>query len=404
MSYYLEDGTLQLSEPSVQNSGLQQGIFLHRHKVSKPNGGFVGPTDLRCGHDLVLYSRTYRINSLDEFTRRFYEMSGLDVGEETEVPRDPFSDRKLKEVEDDHKPLPADVIRAKTLVNVLCGGFELNRKVKQYLEKDGKILRFYCYWDDTSEDGFRHFFHLHYFLANDTVEIIEVFPETVSCASTRSVFLKRGLLRKEKLGPVLSDDDSPLVCLEDLTYGSVRISNREIQIYDCDPFTRNYIADNMGIDFTTRPLEKKEKTVLALPVPPPIGFGTEEDTLASCDRTRIVPRKLKLDPTKLEHSGVILRFEGIMSNPKSNDEGRQFIVGFYPSDSSIAVWEIPVRNSGIIGGKFAERGTKRSPASGRPYKLEDIGVGKQVTISGVEFSLLSADAFTTEWLNNRVHA
>ena len=30
--YYLEDGSVQLVEPREQNSGLQQGTLLHRHK------------------------------------------------------------------------------------------------------------------------------------------------------------------------------------------------------------------------------------------------------------------------------------------------------------------------------------------------------------------------------------
>lgn len=40
------------------------------------------------------------------------------------------------------------------------------------------------------------------------------------------------------------------------------------------------------------------------------------------------------------------------------DVGRQFIVQYFMADDTISVFEPPVRNSGILGGKFLERGIK----------------------------------------------
>jgi hypothetical protein len=37
--YYLEDDTLHILEPKVENSGIPQGVFLKRHKVKNPNTG-----------------------------------------------------------------------------------------------------------------------------------------------------------------------------------------------------------------------------------------------------------------------------------------------------------------------------------------------------------------------------
>jgi len=45
--------------------------------------------------------------------------------------------------------------------------------MKQFLEHDRKVLRFYCYWDDTeSMFGNLREMVLHYFLADDTMEIV----------------------------------------------------------------------------------------------------------------------------------------------------------------------------------------------------------------------------------------
>ena len=37
------------------------------------------------------------------------------------------------------------------------------------------------------------------------------------------------------------------------------------------------------------------------------------------------------------------------------DASRRFIISYYLSDDTVAVFEPPVRNSGVIGGKFLER-------------------------------------------------
>ena len=45
--YYLEDDSMHISEPKVENSGMVQGerkgaVFLKRHRAPKPEGGFFG--------------------------------------------------------------------------------------------------------------------------------------------------------------------------------------------------------------------------------------------------------------------------------------------------------------------------------------------------------------------------
>merc|ERR1719162_878204 len=50
--YYLEDGTIMISEPKVDNSGIPQGAFVKRHRIQRPQEfgeGFLQPQDLRLG-------------------------------------------------------------------------------------------------------------------------------------------------------------------------------------------------------------------------------------------------------------------------------------------------------------------------------------------------------------------
>ena len=47
---YLCDGSLEVHEPRVENSGLAQGVFLGRARVAKPDGtGPLTPSDLSVG-------------------------------------------------------------------------------------------------------------------------------------------------------------------------------------------------------------------------------------------------------------------------------------------------------------------------------------------------------------------
>lgn len=75
--------------------------------------------------------------------------------------------------------------------------YERRDTLKQFLDQDGKILRFYCHWDD-SENAFGEprELVLHYFLADDTIEILEVIPPN----SGRDAGTK--LLRRSKLPKV----------------------------------------------------------------------------------------------------------------------------------------------------------------------------------------------------------
>ena len=47
----------------------------------------------------------------------------------------------------------------------------------QFLEFDRQVLRFYGYWDDRqSLHGLLHDLEIHYYLADDTIEIKEIIP------------------------------------------------------------------------------------------------------------------------------------------------------------------------------------------------------------------------------------
>jgi hypothetical protein len=99
LHYFLADGTVEVQEPKIKNSGLSHGALVSRQRVvfescdedgepgksvgsptnltSTIAGGLAAPaessflkaTDLRCGKNLKAFGRVYRINAADHFTK-----------------------------------------------------------------------------------------------------------------------------------------------------------------------------------------------------------------------------------------------------------------------------------------------------------------------------------------------
>jgi len=90
--YYLEDDTIHILEPRVENSGIPQGIFMKRHKLPFPQDESIYYTwrDLNVACNLNVYKRIFRIVSCDEFTRKFYEIEGCPLNASESLPGDNF--------------------------------------------------------------------------------------------------------------------------------------------------------------------------------------------------------------------------------------------------------------------------------------------------------------------------
>ena len=68
--------------------------------------------------------------------------------------------------------------------------------LQQFLDYDRHVLRFFCQWDDSpSVFGDPRWLVLHYFLADDTVEVLETIPPN-SGRDAVPVFLRRAKLPK----------------------------------------------------------------------------------------------------------------------------------------------------------------------------------------------------------------
>jgi len=105
----------------------------------------------------------------------------------------------------------------------------------------------------------------------------------------------------------------------------------------------------------------------------------------------------------VDNDKVILRFTAKLNTTIPEDLERRFIISYFLADNTLSIYEPNKRNSGIVEGKFLER-SKYKNASGLRECIEptDFPIGGNVIINAYSFQVLSADAFTENWMKEHL--
>jgi len=291
-----------------------------------------------------------------------------------------------------------EINEGKEYNELALGGSRKNIKLQQYLENDRMVLAFKCYWDDPTPYGSRMYYILHYYLADDSVEMLENLARN-SGRDPYPVFWRRSPLHKnpqQSAAPGMLAPDPDIYKPEDFVVGqTVTVYGRDIMLYDCDHFTRDFFVKYMGVKQGSIEIKHPDQTHVTLSHPPHTGFGTEEDSLASC--LRLTPRVPYRDINKLMlDADKVLRFSGKMTNGRPEDVHRRFVIAIYLADDSVGVWELKQRNSGHAEGKFAQKSRKKNPETGQWFCAKDFAIGKTVEINSTPFILIGADLGTLQ--------
>ncbi|KAF0685337.1 Aste57867_22757 [Aphanomyces stellatus] len=432
--YYLEDDTIQIIEPKVENSGILQGNFVKRHRIPKPesdeggNMAFYTFDDINIGAQVTFYGRTFHIQTADPFTRRFLESHGICVGADQPTPVDAFTGTPFSQSDDERAATCHVEIRHAHMSRETGQDMDGNYGKKQYPMKefmeaslgkfarptdhrrrfnqhDRHVLRWFAVWDDTAKlYGTSHRYTIHFFLADNTVEIRESYERNSGCDPFPKLLNRSRLLKQPKFeGPfatalttVTPPPDDDFFSWEDLTVGStISIYNRNILLLDADASTREWYVEH-GIDIGP-PLVLPDKTIKRPPfVPPPYnGLGSEIDSLGSCYHLTPKPHRKSMEETD---NKIILRFSASMATTKPEDVLRRFVFSFMICDLSITIMEPPQRNSGIGGGKFIERGIHKHATRGTPLQKSDFYIGAKIQIVGQVFSLDNMDEYSAKYM------
>ncbi|XP_068158966.1 EF-hand domain-containing family member C2 [Drosophila tropicalis] len=424
--YYLEDGTLEIFEPKVENSGIVQGCVLHRQRVPKAppcDNEFMSMIDLNVDTTVMIFDRQYHITDCDQFTRDFLNRRGITVADPVPCPID-----------------PSESVRNRGAVRAYNPP-EKKHPFAQFLKYDRQILKFYAYWDDRTEFGDVRKLEVSYYLSDDTIEIKEAHVRN-SGRDGPSLFLKRGRLMREFEGMNLPGQNTPVTLLNvlgtnmrnvrycvdplntgnkevlyynerDLQIGTVlNVYGRAVVITDMDPFTKQYYRDRFGIDdFSTVPVPTRSDDCTEYRpgervLPPYNGWGSYEDSMGNC--LSVEPKPPRADFKKfIKFDRYVLRFGAKMLSTIKENCDRIFVISYYLSEDTIQIQEVAVRNSGFLGGEFMKRTRVELPgqekfSSKMPqyYMAHNFYINATMAIKDFIFHIVSADEYTLMYMEH----
>jgi len=239
INYFLDDDTIHIYEPKIENAGIPQGIFLKRHKLPYPDDPTKYYTwkDLNVAMNFNVYQRVFRIVDCDEFTRRFYSNEGLALNQSEGYPEDLFKHTRAMI---NFKQTPPDQAEMKNYIEVQLKGGRPNKALERFLDNDRKVLALNILWEDKSFDGGDKYFILNYYLSDQCIEVKEI-NTTNSGQYPFPMLLKKAKLSKAPIMthcPGMSLKEDQFYGPADLLCGNrINVYGRECLIYDCDEFT-----------------------------------------------------------------------------------------------------------------------------------------------------------------------
>lgn len=330
IKFFLEDNSIEILEPRVENSGQVQGKFLKRHPIVKPVVRITNDSqtelytlkDFYAGAELDIYHRVYVITDCDASTRKILEEFQLSFGEGLPLPQGVY----------DPQTRPGNSRAA-----LRNGGLPRSRK-NGFFEYDRKVLRFYGVWDSrTSLFGDLVHVKVHYTLADDMIEIVALPSRNSGRDPMRTLLKKSYVLKKIPPGspppspevirmstpatgaarnpPAMTATERPYH-FSDLRIGeTIEVAALSVQLLDADEFTRQFYAARGNPLGPPISLPEEVYPKVTTELPPYNGFGSEEDSLQTC-KSSLIPTAPMKDGVKAKlYQGLILRYKARMHNP-----------------------------------------------------------------------------------------
>lgn len=407
--YHLEDDSVEVVEDKTDNAGLPQGNLVKRHNIMVDGSTMMDLDYFHIGESVTIYGRTYHITGCNATTKKYLELeAGRDEISIEQHPSDLYVKNRAA-FQTRETGCDFTISRAKRrsgmkkYMEASLGATVDNSGRKDFLTYGKRVLRLYCEWTDSTMFGDKNFYILHYFMADGSIEILER-PQP---NSGRDPFPK--LMNRQKVHKTWRTDDAggrheevdpnDFVSWEDLVLGStINIYGRKLRLLGMDRSTRDFYEENgMPQASNAEPEEEREASTVVHRVPEYTGWGTQEDSLASCQS--LVPKapKTKFDIYGQRLSNRMFRAKGKF-DPDTvcyQDAGREFIFEYFEANDTLRVFEPPQRNSGIIGGKFLSRGRYVNGVSGDKIRWEMFKVGALIKLNSMSFIITAVSAPVT---------
>jgi hypothetical protein len=346
------------------------------------------------GTFLKVYGKMIKVCSCDKWTRNWMNKAGLTVPEDQSIPRNGAS-RALAELPDWNGKV---LFPLKTFMEASMGKHAHDSAAtKQFLEYDQDKLRFSLLWDNTdSLFGDMMDYSMSYFLGDDTVQIQQSRRANTGREQFPTLYKRDQLLKdwrnfldihEREVGSKYSDGE--IWTWRELRVGqTLNVFGREMRVTAVDPTTRDFFR-KQGIDLIPNERlagEKVERPVL--PTPAFNGYGDKFH--AGTEWKSLVPKQPKKDYNKIiSLDGHRIRMTASIISDNPDDKQRKFVITYFLHDDTLLVYEPPIRNSGIVGGKFLEKAKYEHESGARYISERDFESGQVTVINYFSFHIES---------------
>jgi len=413
LHYHCEDDSVAVVEHKQENSGVPQGNLIKRHCFEKEFGGNLMLEDLVAGDQtFTMYGKTFVICGCNGSTSRYLAQNNYPEVSQEGFPSDQFEDsrREFMQRETGKDPTVSRNAQKNPMKKHMEAslGNTVNNKGREDFEKfDRVVLRFEAIWDDSrSMYGEVKQYRVLYYLADGQAEILEVAKPNSGC----DPFPK--LLKKCKLPKSWATSDAngradenhdESYSWQDFNIGdTINVYARNLQLIDGDGSTRRFY-ESKGMPLgDALPMPSGGSRKVEAQMPEWNGWGSQEDSLASCKSLIPRPPKTPFDIEGPKLSKQLLRFQADMTETKfPEDIGRKFVVTYYLDDNSFAIREPPQRNTGVIGGNFLARKRYVNPDTGDPFIHTAFYVGALIMVNGSTFKVTDVDEATLKYMEGK---
>lgn len=393
LNYFVGSQEINVTLKPQSNSSIPPGTQLSRGIYTNPEGGLYNPFDLGFDAPLILLGTAYYLVDCDFDTREYLRrnnVNGFDLSTSSVM----TLDNSKMSTYDDWGKFHSKRNENKTFMEAMLGNSVNNHGREGFLRFGTNVLKFKLRKHETSIDDIVQEFSLVYHLADDTVEVFALGDYN----GNRNGFSK--LLRRSKLPRVtevlsINRDASAEPAYyhwTDFHIGLVlNVYNRQLRIIDADSYSRSVYE---SIDCTLGPSENIEEpsvVVLEREIPPPTGFGSEEDSLRSC----VGSLQARPPAVKTFGENKSYNFKAKLLNGGVDDVDRDFVFSYYFLDATAKVTEPPKRNSGFLGGVFLSR-RKIKLSDGTELSEKHLFIGSKIALSHQIFLLTDSDSRTLQ--------
>lgn len=168
----------QITERKFENSGMPQGNFMKRHQVPRDSDSFYDLNDIVVGSTVTFYGRTFHVVDANVQTLAYLSEGGGGFrtdGASTVFPEDQYETNRTLNTWDPSVRYNIKKSETSVFAEASLGKTVDNSGRAGFLKYDRKVLRFVCIWDDReSLYGDLQQFKLHYFLSDETLEVLAV--------------------------------------------------------------------------------------------------------------------------------------------------------------------------------------------------------------------------------------